>query len=233
MSLRKIARIVKNQTGSGLGYVTIYRWIEKFVPQISEFVNSLTPQLSETWHGDEVFVKMKNGIEYKGNTHLAFLWNVMDRKTRFLLSSRLSKFRDADGATRAFREARENAHGQEPESIFADSLRAYMQGVNIAYIDSKTQPKLIRNAGIGKPHATNNRIERLNGTCRERIKVQRGWKSMDSKIPEGFRIHYDFVKPHSALEGMTPAQRANIPIQNNWMTLLEQALGKKESITSN
>ena len=74
---------------------------------------------------------------------------------------------------------------------------------------------------------TNNRIERANGTLRERIKVSRGWKSFETQIPEGMRIHYNFVKPHEALEGMTPAQRAGIPIQNNWLTLLKQAL--KES----
>ena len=61
----------------------------------------------------------------------------------------------------------------------------------------------------------------MKGSLRERIKVQRGWKS---EIPEGMRIHYNFVKPHEALEGQTPAQRAGIPIENNWLTLLEQAL---------
>jgi len=49
--------------------------------------------------------------------------------------------------------------------------------------------------GIKKPHATNNRIERMNGTLRERVKVQRGWKTMETPIPEGQRIHYNFVKP--------------------------------------
>lgn len=37
---------------------------------------------------------------------------------------------------------------------------------------------------------------------------------MESAIAEGQRIHYNFVKPHHALEGMTPAQRAGLPIEN-------------------
>jgi transposase InsO family protein len=69
---------------------------------------------------------------------------------------------------------------------------------------------VIAKAGITKPHANNNRIERLNGTLRERVKVQRRWKSMETPLAEGQRIHYNFVKPHQALEGMTPAQRAGI-----------------------
>jgi transposase len=48
MSLRKIARTVNGHYGMTLGYATIYRWIQKFVPRISEYVNSLTPELSET-----------------------------------------------------------------------------------------------------------------------------------------------------------------------------------------
>ena len=143
----------------------------------------------------------------------------MDRKTRFLLASKLSAYRDKDGAFQAFKEARNNSHGQFPEKIFVDGARAYN---NIAHAQVKHwNPQVIAKSGINKPHANNNRIERLNGTLRERVKVQRGWKSMESQIAEGQRIHYNFVKPHMALEGMTPAQRAGIGEGKNWLELLE------------
>jgi transposase InsO family protein len=87
---------------------------------------------------------------------------------------------------------------------------------------------VIARSGINKPHANNNRIERLNGTLRERVKVQRRWKSMESQIVEGQRIHYNFVKPHMALEGMTPAQRAGITEGNTWRELLEKALSNSK-----
>ena len=224
-SLRKIARIVSDHTGYKLGATTVYDWIQKFIPKISEYVNSLSPQLSDTWHGDELFVAMKNGVNVKAHPNkIAYLWNVMDRKTRFLLASKLSRYRDHNGAFQAFKQARNNSHGQFPEKIFVDSARAY---TNIEHAQVKHwNPQLIARSGIRKPHANNNRIERLNGTLRERVKVQRGWKTMDSQIAEGQRIHYNFVKPHHALEGMTPAQRAGLAIPNNWMTLLEQALKK-------
>ena len=226
MSLRKIARVVSDHTQKSLGATTIYDWIQKYIPKISEYANSLNPQLSDTWHADELFVKMKDGVEYNADTRewhkIAFLWNVMDRKTRFLLSSKLSAYRDKDGAFQAFKEARNNSHGQFPEKIFVDGARAYN---NIGHAQVKHwNPQVIARSGINKPHANNNRIERLNGTLRERVKIQRGWKSMESQISEGQRIHYNFVKPHMALEGMTPAQRANIPIENKWSKLLRLAL---------
>ncbi len=54
---------------------------------------------------------------------------------------------------------------------------------------------------------------------------------METAIAEGPRIHYNFVKPHMALEGMTPAQRAGIGIneKNKLLTLLEQAIGKGQA----
>ncbi len=53
--------------------------------------------------------------DYGGEAkNIAFLWNVMDRKTRFLLASKLSTFRDVAGADRAFREAMRNAKGSSP-----------------------------------------------------------------------------------------------------------------------
>jgi len=45
---------------------------------------------------------------------------------------------------------------------------------------------------------------------RERDKVLRGMKSEDTPIREGFDIYYNFVRPHQALEGLTPADVAGL-----------------------
>jgi hypothetical protein len=50
---------------------------------------------------------------------------------------------------------------------------------------------------------------------------------MGTPIAEGQRIAYSFVKPHMALEGQTPAQRAGIYVvngKNKWLDLLQLAL---------
>lgn len=61
-----------------------------------------------------------------------------------------------------------------------------------------------------------------NGTFRERVKVQRGWKASKSAIAEGQRIYYNFVKPHQALEGKTPAETAGIKGKDGWKGLLKK-----------
>ena len=75
------------------------------------------------------------------------------------------------------------------------------------------------------------KISDIDGTLRERVKVQRGWKNPASKIAEGQRIHYNFVKPHQALAGQTPADVAGVGIQgqNKWLALLENAIRRGEA----
>jgi len=226
LSLRKITRMVNDHFDMNLAKSTVYFWIQRFVPRISEYVDSLAPQLSDTWQADELFVKMKNGVKdtQYNQKSMAYLWNVMDRKTRFLLASRVSTHRNVNGAVGAFNAARKVAKDSQPEKIFADGLSAYPQAMT--YWESESRPELVARMGVGKPHANNNRIERLNGTLRERVKVQRGWKSVRTPLAEGQRIQYNFVKPHMALDGQTPAQAAGVGVKakDKWLALLTEAL---------
>jgi hypothetical protein len=83
-----------------------------------------------------------------------------------------------------------------------------------------------------KAYTNNNRVERLNGTLRERVKVTRGWKTGKTPIAEGQRIHYNFVKPHMGLEGKTPAEASGIGIegQNTWRELVLKAVEREKLI---
>lgn len=49
---------------------------------------------------------------------------------------------------------------------------------------------------------------------------------METAIPEGNRIFYNFIRPHMALEGQTPAEAAGINLEleaNKWMQLIRMA----------
>jgi transposase-like protein len=128
-SLRKVARNLNDHFSLDMSFSTIYSWIQRYIPKISEYVNSLIPQLSNQWHADELFVKMKGGETRKGNTGIAYLWNVMDRESRFLIASKLSEKRDINGAVQAFNEAIKNSHNNKPDVVYTDALRAYREGV--------------------------------------------------------------------------------------------------------
>jgi len=71
-------------------------------------------------------------------------------------------------------------------------------------------------------------VERLNGTVRERNKVMRGLEGdlIAQIIIDGFRIYYNFIRPHMALNGKTPAQQAKIDLElgrNKWLSLVKKA----------
>jgi len=99
-------------------------------------------------------------------------------------------------------------------------LRAYKEGIRQTL---GNQVDNITKCGITKPHINNNRVERLNGTLRECVKVQRGWKTHKSAIADGQRIYYDFIKPHQALDGKTPAEKVGINIneKNKFIGILK------------
>jgi hypothetical protein len=71
----------------------------------------------------------------------------------------------------------------------------------------------------------NNRMERFNGEVRQREKVTRTLKRMDSPILSGYRIYHNYVRPHEALEGRTPAEKAGIEVRgtDKWLTIIQNA----------
>jgi transposase-like protein len=103
-----------------------------------------------------------------------------------LLALRVSKARGINSAVAVFKEAINNAYGNKPQQILTDSWRTYREGISQNFTDVDH----ITKCGINKSHADNNRVERLNGTMRERTKVTRAWKKHKTPLAEGQRIQY-------------------------------------------
>jgi hypothetical protein len=68
-------------------------------------------------------------------------------------------------------------------------------------------------------------MERFNGEVRDREKVVRGLKKANSPIIDGYKIYHNYIRPHEALQGKTPAEAAGIEVQgeNKWFTLIQNA----------
>lgn len=68
----------------------------------------------------------------------------------------------------------------------------------------------------------NNKQERLNGEIRDREKVMRGLKSTVTPILDGYQIFHNYMRPHEALKGKTPAEACGIEVigENKWITLI-------------
>jgi hypothetical protein len=68
-------------------------------------------------------------------------------------------------------------------------------------------------------------MERINGKIMDREKVFRKLKTRESLILEGYRLYYNYMRPHESLNGKTPTDACEIVIEGNdkWMTLIENA----------
>lgn len=68
----------------------------------------------------------------------------------------------------------------------------------------------------------------MNGEIRDREKVMRSLKKGDSPILTGCQIFHNYIRPHMALDGRTPAEVAGIKVKgkDKWLTLIQNASQK-------
>ena len=74
----------------------------------------------------------------------------------------------------------------------------------------------------------------MNGEIRDREKVMRGLKKVDTPILQGMQIFHNYVRPHEALHGLTPADACGIEVigNNKWLTLIQNASQKVPIVNS-
>ena len=217
LSLRKTQRNLKQIFGEKVSQVTILNWIKKYSKVVKEFVMTLTPQLSGLWHEDETVLKCEG--------RNIWFWEMIDEDTRFLVASHISGTRTLEDTIAIFKKGYEQSKVR-PRAVFVDGSHVYHRAFNKVFwtMRKATRPELVRRVGI-RTRETNNIVERLHGTLKDRTKPMRGLKAFEStkSILEGYTIHYNYVRPHQSLNGQTPAQAARMQAPNNWKNLIEQA----------
>jgi transposase-like protein len=226
-SLRAISDHMEQFHDIEINFSTITRWIKKYTAIIDQYVSTLEPRVSNMWHADEMMISVKDNYEESKRENLSWLWNVMDTETRFLLASLISKKRSVIEAKKVFKDARETAKGL-PDYIVTDGLHSYNRAVAT---ELSTADKFVRHVkGVGvKNRIHNNKVERLHGTVRDREKTMRGIDNEDSAkvFIDGFRVYYNYIRPHKGLNGRTPAQEAGIDLdlgRNRWMGLIKKGI---------
>lgn len=148
---------------------------------------------------------------------------MMDEKTRFQLVSMVAETREAQDAKRLFKQSKQVAN-KKPNLVVTDGLRGYGSAFNSEFYDHHQSVKHVANVALQS--GLNNIIERMHGSIREREKVMRGIKKMNSPIFKGNRIYYNFIRPHESLGGLTPAEVAGIGVNggNRWMELMKKSV---------
>jgi len=215
LSLRKIADTLEQFYDLSIHHDTVRVWIDTFMDKITEYVNRYNPDLGAEWNIDEQ--KVKSDGEW------VYAWNVMDKKTRFLVANTITEQRSILETRKVMRKATGQTETR-PDRVVTDGMTAYPAAVK----DMFPTAEHIHNAGI-RDAVNNNTLERYHGTFRERDKVMRGLKSNDTaeNMVDHYRTYYNFIRGHTSLNGQTPAEQAGINLtdgKNRWMGLLEKSL---------
>jgi transposase-like protein len=184
---------------------------------MDEYLKGFTPQVSDTWRADEMFVKFKGDMKY--------LFSMMDDETRFWIAQEVGESKQRHESRRFLWESMKVA-GKVPSTLITDANPSYYYAFKKVYSWRKwpEKPVHIREITLdGKIH--NNKMERMNGEVRDRERVMRGLKNKDTAIIKGLQIYHNFIRPHEGLNGDTPADRAGIKVegQNKWMTIIQNA----------
>lgn len=215
-SLRNVQRSLE-LLGMKVSHQTVWNWISKYVSLMERYLDKITPQVGETWRADEIMVKFSGKMNY--------VFAMMDDETRFWIARQVAEKKGTGDVRPLFQHAQDKA-GKKPMLLITDGApnfhKAWRKEYRTRAIEGRTNH--IQDIRFNSP-IHNNKMERMNGEIRDREKVMRGLKNTDSPILRGYQVFHNYIRPHMALEGKTPAEAAGIEVkgENRWLTIIQNA----------
>lgn len=211
-SLTDIANHLSQTYNNPISRTSIYAWLIKYSELAVKMFEPIHPQVGDVWIADETVIKF-NDVNH-------WVFDIIDRDSRFLLASYMSPNRGTQQARKLMELASERA-GKIPKKVITDSLKAYLDGIELTF---GADTKHIQSSPFSEIDSTNI-VERFQATIKERTKVLWGFKTVPTAriILDGFVIHYNYFRPHLALGNKTPAEAAKIqsPIKT-WTDLVRK-----------
>jgi putative transposase len=198
--------------GIKVSHKTVFKWVKKYITLMRDYVETLKPNVSDTWRADELYIKIRGNMKY--------LFAMMDDETRFWIAQEVAETKEKhDARTLFFRAKRLMA--KQPKTLITDGLPSYSLACEQVFEGANHIRKITLK---GKVH-NNNKMERLNGEIRDREKTMRGLKRKRTPILQGCQIYHNYIRPHESLNGKTPSEACGIKVEgeNKWITLIQNA----------
>ncbi len=153
------------ERGVSVDASTVYRWVQKFGPEIAKrsFKHRIWRGLN--WHLDETYVR--------GGGKWCYLWRVLDQFGR-LIEFRLTARRDANAARAFLRQTLEAARLYRPVTITTDKAWNYKKIIAEKNAGSDPADQIHH---IDRKHL-NNRIESDHAALKKVITPMRGFRSL-------------------------------------------------------
>ncbi len=222
ISLRKIQEHLQAFYPENSSHVAIYDWVIKYPIMISKLTDNLKINSGVELMSDE--------MEYHRLGKQNWFVDVMDTKTRFIVSSEYIESRTIENLTRVLKKARLNT-GDQVKVVTTDGLLGYPRVLKKSFgLKSHWNHKsrIKHNVVIASERGFNHKIERLHNSIRERTKTTRGFHGCIESayaIMKGYEIFYNYIRKHQALN-VTPAEKAIPDLglgKNKWLDLIKLA----------
>src|SRR5918993_295067 len=176
ISYRDLAEMMSERNVS-VHLSTIFRWVQRYAPEIEKRVRSHQGHRSGSWRVDETYLRVSGRWRY--------LFRAVDKHGR-LIASMLAGRRDTGAAYRFLRKALKAVSDSPPSSITTDKLASYPKAIRRL----QNEGLLSKDVEHRASKYLNNIIEADHGALKRVIRPTRGFQRMKtaSATLKGFEV---------------------------------------------
>ncbi len=176
------------ERGLKVDHTTIYRWVQKYAPELEKRCKPHLKMTNDSWRVDETYIKVKGVWMY--------LYRAVDSAGN-TLEFRLSQTRDTQAAKRFLSKALGACHTITPRVINVDRNPAYPKAMD----ELKAEGQLPQGCQLRPVKYLNNLIEQDHRFIKRRVKPGLGFYSYQT----AWRTLQGYETMHMIRKGQVPA----------------------------
>jgi len=215
LSIQDISKHLNQAHGYWPSKHIVFDWVDKFTTKAIKHFEGYKPNVGTTWIADEIAV-------YLDKHRKAWLWAMIDARTRFILATKVSFTRSEHDAQFLMARACEKA-GKTPAKIITSKLASYFNST-VPAADAVTEHRNGQRFDIKNSASID---QHCHGTLKDKTRKMRVFRDIDSatQFADGFKIYYNYLRHHEVLNGKTPAEAADIRYDvKNWADLTRSSV---------
>src|SRR5690242_16703451 len=149
------------ERGLAVDHTTIWRWVQRYSPEVLRRLGGEVRRKSSTWHIDETFIRIAGKQKY--------LFRAVDAHGQ-TVDFYLSETRDREAANLFLKKALANSDNRPPPVFARDGLRSYPAAIR----ELQAEGHLHRHCRQRTRHYCNNRIESDHRHIKRRLRAMQG-----------------------------------------------------------
>ncbi len=199
MSLNSIRWHFLQQYGYKPSESTLYNWLMQFSKSALKEYNKVKIEAGDIWIASETSLKIDGGKMW--------IWDLMDYKNHFLLSTHMSMSRTTNDAKILLTKG-VNKVNKPPKVVITNKLAAYIDAIELVF-GADTKHLQVKKAGTSQSIDI---VKRVRNMLENRKKVMRKLRKLSTAVLllDGWSIHYNFFISDLTMGAITPAEKAGV-----------------------